>query len=55
MTVSTKTNTTFANWWKKLNKLLVKGGLAEAGFRTAHDFYEMGDSPETAADYLINM
>jgi len=51
--VPTYKNTEFMDWWKLLNDQLALKGWPEAGFRDAKDNYEMGQSPETAAQELI--
>lgn len=54
MAVRTKQNTEFTAWWGLYNNELVKRGLPEAGFGDALGCYEVGESPETAADYIAN-
>jgi len=51
--VPTYRNTDFMDWWKLLNEALVKRGLGETGWKNARDCYDMGDSPETAAEQLL--
>lgn len=48
----TKDNTKPGPWWKRANEALAERGCREATFGEAHDAYEMGESPETFADYV---
>ena len=47
--VPTRANTKFMPWWKKLNKELQSLGQADANFGEAHDCFETGHAPSTAA------
>lgn len=50
-TVKTKSNTKFSAWFKLFSNECEKRGIFVQE-DTAHDCYEMGESPETAAAYL---
>jgi hypothetical protein len=52
--VPTKANTGFAEWWNLFNEELAKRDLPEASYGDARDSFDVGESPETAADYLLN-
>jgi hypothetical protein len=47
--VKTRRNTKFVHWYDLLHAECVKRGLATPTFGPAHDAYDMGESPETAA------
>jgi hypothetical protein len=50
---STKANTEFSPWWLALNGELARRNLPEARYGDARDYYEIGHSPETAADDIV--
>lgn len=50
--VPTYRNTEFMDWWQMLNRECAKLGLGERPFGEAHDAYEMGESPDTAAAHF---
>lgn len=50
--VSTKDNTSFIFWWAGAIKAFEERGLKDPTFGPAHDAYEMGEAPETWADYV---
>jgi hypothetical protein len=52
--VRTKDNTKFAAWLKLAVAAFAARGLAEPDKGLAHDAYEVGESPETWADYVLN-
>lgn len=53
-TLRTKANTPFLVWWPMFNAALAALGHPEAGHMDARGHWEMGDSPETAASYVVN-
>ncbi len=55
MAVPTYRNTKFTPWWEMLNAELAKLGLPEATFGPAHDAYEFGEAPSTAAASIAAM
>lgn len=50
----TKDNTTLLVWWRLANKAFVERGMTEPNFGEAHDAYEVGESPETWAEYVLH-
>jgi hypothetical protein len=52
--VRTYENTTFNDWWKLAIAAYEKRGMGVLTFGPAHDGYEMGESPETFAEYMLN-
>ena len=52
--VHTKDNTKPMDWWALANKAFTERGLPEPLFGEVHDAYEMGESPETWADFVLN-
>lgn len=50
----TKDNTRFAFWRALANKAFKDRGLPEPSFDEAAGAYEIGHSPETWADYVLN-
>lgn len=50
--VRTYENTAFATWWKLAIDAFLVRGLPEPTFGEAHDAFEMGNTPETWADYV---
>jgi hypothetical protein len=51
--VRTKDNTKPMDWWALANKAFAERGLPEPTFGAVHDAYQMGESPETWADYVL--
>lgn len=50
----TKANTEFMTWWKALNEELGKLWPGQqVGYSDARNYYDMGESPETAATKLM--
>lgn len=47
--VKTRRNTKFVDWYDLLNAECQRRGLPTPTFGPAHDAYDMGESPETAA------
>jgi hypothetical protein len=45
-------NTKFPKWWKMYNAALAAHGLPPATEEQARGAYEVGETPDTAADYL---
>ena len=52
--VHTKDNTTPSRWWELANEAFAVRGLPEPLFGEVWDAYQMGDSPETWAEYVLN-
>lgn len=52
--VRTKDNTKPNEWWAMACKAFVERGLPEPTFGPAYDAYEVGESPETWAEYVLN-
>ena len=48
----TKDNTKFDLWWSFAKIAFANLGLQVPEYRPAHDAYEMGESPETWAEYV---
>ncbi len=51
--VPTKANTEFMDWWQLLNDEMAERGWKQVGYRNAKDCWEMGESPQTAAQQLM--
>jgi len=52
MKVRTYENTEFATWWKLAIDAFERRGMPAPTFGPARDAWEMGESPETWADYV---
>ena len=55
--VHTYKNTEFVTWWKMFNDACEERGVPKEDydrFDIASGCYEVGETPETAADYLKN-
>lgn len=53
MKVHTKDNTQLLKWWRLAIKAFAERGLPEPAFGPVHDAWEMGETPETWADYVL--
>lgn len=52
--VRTKDNTSFDRWLAFANQAFVRRGMPLPTRDSARDAYEMGESPETWADFVLN-
>lgn len=52
MNYRTYTNTEFATWWKLAIQAFAVRGMKPPLYRETLYAYEMGESPETWADYI---
>lgn len=52
MRVRTYENTAFATWWTLAIDAFQRRGLREPLYGETKDAYEMGNTPETWADYV---
>lgn len=52
--VHTKDNTKPNDWQRLAKQAFADRGLPEPTDQQVNDAYEMGDSPETFADYVLN-
>jgi hypothetical protein len=50
-TLRTKANTSFVDWRREFNKELQRLGMPRSTVINAEGHYQIGQSPETAADY----